>query len=81
MAEFAGIDGDMLRTFIARIERLEEEKGVIASDVRLVYAEAKASGFDPKIMRQIIRLRRMETEEQQQWETMIDLYKQALGMV
>ncbi|MBF0124237.1 MAG: DUF2312 domain-containing protein [Magnetococcales bacterium] len=80
MAEFAGIDADYLRTLIAKIERIEEEKAQLASDIRLVYAEAKASGFEPKIMRQLIRLRRMEPEQRQEWETMIDLYKQALGM-
>ncbi|MDP7547089.1 MAG: DUF2312 domain-containing protein [Alphaproteobacteria bacterium] len=63
-----------------RIERLEEEKAALASDVREVYAEAKAVGFDPKVMRQVIRLRKMDSADQQEMEALIDVYKHALGM-
>ncbi len=80
MSEVGGVSGDRLRSFIERIERLEEEKATIAVDIREVYAEAKATGFDPKIMRQIVRLRKMETDDRQEQEALLDVYKSALGM-
>jgi uncharacterized protein (UPF0335 family) len=70
-----------LRALIERIERLEEEKQTIATDIREVYAEAKANGFDAKIMRQVVRLRKQDTAERQEQEAILDLYMQALGMV
>jgi uncharacterized protein (UPF0335 family) len=70
-----------LKSFIERIERLEEEKAGIAADIKDVYAEAKGTGFDVKVMRQIIRLRKMETADRQELEELLDLYKQALGML
>ena len=80
MVEVGGIAADRLRAFIERVERLEEEKAALAADVKEVYAEAKAVGFDPKIMRQIVKLRKMDTAEQQELEALIDTYKHALGM-
>ncbi|MFP6748748.1 MAG: DUF2312 domain-containing protein [Alphaproteobacteria bacterium] len=80
MVEVGGIAADRLRQFIERIERLEEEKAAMASDVREVYAEAKTVGFDPKVMRQIIKLRKMDSADQQEMEALIDTYKHALGM-
>ncbi len=80
MVEVGGIAADRLRQFIERIERLEEEKAALASDVREVYAEAKAVGFDPKVMRQIVKLRKMDSADQQEMEALIDTYKHALGM-
>ncbi len=80
MVEVGGIAADRLRQFIERVERLEEEKAALASDVREVYAEAKAVGFDPKIMRQIVKLRKMDSADQQEMEALIDTYKHALGM-
>jgi uncharacterized protein (UPF0335 family) len=80
MVEVGGIAADRLRQFIERIERLEDEKAALASDVREVYSEAKAVGFDPKVMRQVIRLRKMDTADQQEMEALIDTYKHALGM-
>ncbi len=80
MVEVGGIAADRLRQFIERIERLEEEKAALASDVREVYAEAKAVGFDPKVMRQVVRLRKMDAADQQEMEALIDVYKHALGM-
>lgn len=80
MSDAGGIAADRLRSFIERIERLEEEKAGIANDVKDVFAEAKATGFDTKIMRQIIRLRRMEKEDRREQEELLDLYKAALGM-
>ena len=71
---------DRLRLLIERIERLEEEKKGIADDIRDVYAEAKAVGYDSKIMRQIIRLRKMKPDERAEQETILDTYKAALGM-
>ncbi len=75
-----GIAAERLRSFIQRIERLEEEKAALTADIREVYAEAKATGFDTKIMRQVIRLRKMEHTERREQEELLDLYMQALGM-
>ena len=80
MVEVGGIPADRLRQFIERIERLEEEKAALAADVREIYAEAKSVGFDPKVMRQIVKLRKMDTADQQELEALIDVYKHALGM-
>lgn len=80
MSEFGGVAGDRLRSFIERVERLEEERTTIAVDIREVYAEAKASGFDPKIMRQIVRLRKLESGDRQEQEALLEVYKSALGM-
>ena len=71
---------DRLRLLIERIERLEEEKKGIADDVRDVYAEAKAVGYDTKIMRQVIKLRAMKPDERSEQETILDMYKAALGL-
>lgn len=80
MAHVGGVAGDQLRSYIERIERLEEEKAALATDVREVFAEAKANGFDTKTMRQIIKIRKMDTNERDEAEHMLDLYKRALGM-
>jgi uncharacterized protein (UPF0335 family) len=74
------VAADELRLLIERIERLEEEKKGISDDIRDVYSEAKARGYDAKIMRQIIKLRAMETHERQEWEAVLDTYISALGM-
>ncbi len=79
--EAAGIAADRLRSLVERIERLEEEKKALGDDIKEVYAEAKGSGFDTKIMRQVIRLRKMDGDDRQEQETLLDLYKQALGML
>lgn len=76
----AGFAKEHLRSFIERIERLEEEKNALADDIREVYSEAKGTGFDTKVMRQVIRLRKMESADRQEQETMLDLYLSALGM-
>lgn len=73
-----GVAGDILRSFIERIERLEEEKKGIADDIRDVYAEAKSSGFEPKIMRQVVRIRKMESHEREEQEALLDVYMHAL---
>lgn len=72
---------EQLRAFIERIERLEEEKKSISDDIRDVYAEAKGNGYDVKVMRQIVRLRKQEAHERQEQEAILDLYKHALGMI
>ena len=71
---------DRLRLLIERIERLEEEKKGIADDIRDVYGEAKAVGYDPKIMRLIVRYRKMRADDRREMEAMTDRYKDALGM-
>jgi uncharacterized protein (UPF0335 family) len=73
------VAADQLRLFIERIERLEEKKG-IADDIRDVYSEAKSQGYDPKIMRQIVRLRKMSNDDRQEMEAVLDTYKSALGL-
>jgi uncharacterized protein (UPF0335 family) len=79
MAE-GNIAADQLRLFIERIERLEEEKKGIADDIRDVYSEAKGQGYDAKIMRQIVRLRKMTNDDRQEMEAILDTYKAALGL-
>ncbi len=69
-----------LRLLIERVERLEEEKKGIADDIRDVYAEAKAVGYDAKIMRQIVRLRKMKPDDRAEMEAILDVYKAALGL-
>ena len=80
MAEVGGIAGERLRAFVERIERLEEEKAALAADIREVYAEAKATGFDTKTLRQVVRLRKLEVNDRQEQEHLLELYKRALGM-
>jgi len=72
---------DQLRTIVERVERLEEEKKAIADDIRDVYAEAKGNGFDVKTLRTVVRLRKVEAQERQEQEAMLDLYLSALGML
>jgi uncharacterized protein (UPF0335 family) len=81
MADTGGVAAGQLRSFIERIERLEEEKKGISDDIRDVFAEAKGNGFDAKVMRQVIRLRKKATNERQEEEAILDLYMHALGMV
>jgi uncharacterized protein (UPF0335 family) len=71
---------DLLKAFVERIERLEEEKASIAGDVKEVYAEAKAQGFDTKILRKVVSLRKRDAAERREEEEILDLYLQALGM-
>ena len=80
MANVSGIAGDRLKSFIERIERLEEEKAALSSDLRDVYAEAKSSGFDVKILRQVVRLRKLDDPSRREQEELLDLYMKALGM-
>ncbi len=81
MTEQASNSDQQLRLLIERIERLEEEKKGIADDIRDVYSEAKAHGYDAKIMRQIVRLRKMPINDRREMEAVLDMYKNALGIV
>jgi len=82
MADGSGtLARDQLRAFIERIERLEEEKTALLADIREVYAEAKGTGYDPKIMRQVVRLRKLEPSDRQEQGFVLDTYLSALGMI
>lgn len=74
------IASERLTQFIERIERLEEEKAALMNDIKEVYAEAKGTGFDTKVMRQIVRLRKMETSDRLEQEELLELYMGAVGM-
>lgn len=78
--EVGGISADRLRSLVERIERLEEEKAAIASDIRDIFAEAKGSGFDVKIIKAIIKMRKMNNEDRDEQEYLLELYKKALDM-
>ena len=75
-----GVANERLRSFIERIERLSEEKAALASDVRDVFAEARTDGFDVQVMRAVLRLRKMDADDRDEMETLLDLYRRALGM-
>ena len=77
----SGASDERLRLLIERVERLEEEKKGISDDIKDVYAEAKSTGYDAKIMRQIIRLRKMEPDDRREMEAILETYKAALGML
>lgn len=81
MTDSLGVARDQLRSIVERVERLEEEKKTIADDIKEVYAEAKANGFDTKTLRTVVRLRKQEAAERQEQEAMLDLYLHALGMI
>ena len=74
------VDGGHLRAFIERIEKLEEEKKAIADDIKDVYGEAKATGYDVKVMRKIVSVRRQDRDKRREEEEILDLYLDALGM-
>lgn len=81
MSDPGSVAGDQLRTIVERIERLEEEKKAIADDIKEIYGEAKANGFDTKTLRKVVSLRKVEAHERQEQEAILDLYLQALGMI
>ena len=76
-----GVAAGQIKSIIERVERLEEEKAAIAGDIKEIYAEAKSNGYDVKILRQIVRIRKQDTAERQEQEAILDLYLHALGMV
>ncbi len=75
-----GIAADRLRSIIERVERLDEERKALAGDIKDIFTEAKSAGFDVKVIRQIIRLRKQEPAEVEEQETLLDIYRRALGM-
>ena len=75
-----GVAADRLRSLVDRIERLEEERKALSGDIKDIYAEAKSAGFDPKVLRQLIRIRKQEPAEVEEAETLLDVYRRALGM-
>lgn len=81
MTEIGGIAAEQLRAYMDRIERLEEEKAAIAADIREVYTQAKSQGLDPKIMRQVFRIRKMDKADREEHELLLETYKRALGLV
>jgi uncharacterized protein (UPF0335 family) len=76
--DVGGIAADRLRSIVERIERLEEEKKALAADIRDIFQEAKSAGFDVKVLRQVIRLRKMDQAQLQEQDTLLDLYRRAL---
>ena len=81
MSELHEATRKQLKSFVERIERLEEEKAALAGDIREVYAEAKSVGFDTKVLRQVIRLRKQDLNERQEQEAILATYLHALGML
>ncbi|GAN62616.1 DUF2312 domain-containing protein [Acetobacter indonesiensis] len=79
-AAVGGIAADRLRSIIERVERLEEERKALAGDIKDIFTEAKSAGFDIKVIKQIIRLRKQEPAEVEEQETLLDIYRRALGM-
>lgn len=80
MADIGGIASDQLKSYVERIERLEEEKVNLLADIREVYGEAKANGFDVKTMRQVVKLRKMDKADLDEQEALLDVYRRALGL-
>ena len=80
MSEHGGVSADQLKSFIERIERLEEEKTEVQEQIKDVYSEAKGEGFDVKTMRQVVRLRKMKPHDRIEQEELLDLYKSAIGI-
>ncbi len=78
MTQAGGVAGDHLRSFIERIERLEIEKKAIADDMKEVYAEAKSVGFDTKVMRKVVAIRKMDSQDRQELEALLDVYMHAI---
>ena len=78
MVQAGGVAGEQLRAFIERVERLEEEKKGIAEDIKEVYTQAKAVGFDPKIMRKVVSIRKMDDSDRQEQEALLDVYLHAI---
>jgi uncharacterized protein (UPF0335 family) len=81
MTDSGQVSAAQLKSIVERIERLEEEKAGLADDIKEVYAEAKANGFDVKTIRTVVRLRKLDSAERQEQDALLDLYLQALGML
>ena len=78
--QVAGVDSNQLNSYFDRIENMEEEIKALRADLREIYAEAKGNGFDPKVMRQVLRLRKMNPADRAETEFLLESYKAALGM-
>lgn len=78
--ESGGVAAERLRSIVERIERLEEERRALGSDIKDIYAEGKSAGFDVKVLRQLITVRRKQASEVEEQETLLDVYRRALGM-
>ncbi|MFT8896292.1 MAG: DUF2312 domain-containing protein [Acetobacter sp.] len=78
--EVGGIAADRLRSIIERVERLEEERKALSGDIKDIFSEAKSAGFDVKVLKQIIRIRKQEPADVEEQETLLDTYRRALGM-
>jgi uncharacterized protein (UPF0335 family) len=78
--QVGGIAADRLRSLVDRIERLEEERKALGNDIKDIYSEAKSAGFDVKVLRQLIRIRKQEPADVEEQETLLDVYRRALGM-
>jgi uncharacterized protein (UPF0335 family) len=76
----ANIAGDRLRGIVERIERLEEERKALGSDITDIFAEAKGAGFDVKVLRQLLRIRKLDPAKVEEQETLLDIYRRAIGM-
>lgn len=81
MSYVGGVSKEQLKSIIERIERLEEEKAALASDIKEVYAEARANGYDVKTLRSVVKIRKIDFDDRQAQEEMLDLYLKALGMI
>lgn len=78
--EVGGVSADRLRQYIERVERLEEERAGITDDIKDIYSEAKSAGFETKVMRQLVKLRKMDSQKRQEQEELLELYKAAIGL-
>lgn len=79
--DVGGVAGARLRSFIERIENLEEEKAALMEDIKEVYAEAKGVGFEPKIIRKVLKIKNMDTDKRREEEELVELYKSAIGII
>ena len=79
-AKAGEVSADILRSYIERIERLEEEKKALGGDIREIYAEAKGNGFEPRVMRKVVSLRRMKAADREEEEALLEVYRQAVGV-
>ena len=80
-SEYQGVPGEILLQYLERIERLEEEKTTICEDIKEIFLDAKGNGFDVKIMKELLKLRKMEEQELDEKETMLEVYRKAIGML
>ena len=81
MADVQGVTGDRLKSFVERLETLEDEKREVAEQIKEVFAEAKGEGFDIKVMRQLLKLRKMKPHDRSEQEELLEVYKAAIGML